>query len=87
MNKIYTITVVYIFKKRSFIFKYQSIFDDLEGEGIDGALADFYEAVNNLNEYPASSTARTNFIEGPESFTFFTSVLSLIVSTINLNKE
>ncbi len=40
-----------------------SIFDDLEGEGIDAALSDFYEALNNLNEYPASSTARTNFIE------------------------
>ena len=39
------------------------IFDDLEGEGLDAALSDFYEALNNLNEYPASSTARTNFIE------------------------
>lgn len=45
------------------------IFDDLEGEGIDGALADFYEAVNNLNEYPASSTARTNFIESAKTLT------------------
>lgn len=39
------------------------IFNDLEGEGIDGALSSFYEALNNLNEYPASSTARTNFVE------------------------
>lgn len=39
------------------------IFDDLEGTGIDGALGDFYEALNNLNQYPASSTARTNFLE------------------------
>ncbi|MCQ2739822.1 MAG: flagellar hook-associated protein FlgK [bacterium] len=39
------------------------IFDDLDGEGIDAALASFYEALNNLNEYPASSTARINFIE------------------------
>jgi flagellar hook-associated protein 1 FlgK len=39
------------------------IFNDLEGTGIDSALSDFYEALNNLNEYPASSTARTNFIE------------------------
>lgn len=39
------------------------IFNDLEGEGIDGALSAFYEALNNLNEYPASSTARVNFIE------------------------
>ena len=45
------------------------IFNDLEGEGISGALADFYEAVNNLQEYPASSTARTNFIETAKTLT------------------
>ena len=44
------------------------IFNDLEGEGIDGALSKFYEALNNLNEYPASSTARTNFIETAKTF-------------------
>jgi flagellar hook-associated protein 1 FlgK len=46
-----------------------SIFDDLEGEGISDALAKFYEAVNNLNEYPASSTARVNFIESAKTLT------------------
>ena len=45
------------------------IFDDLEGEGIDAALSKFYEAVNNLNEYPASSTARVNFIESAKTLT------------------
>lgn len=40
-----------------------SILDDLEGTGIDKALSKFYEALNNLNEYPSSSTARINFIE------------------------
>ena len=45
------------------------IFDDLEGEGISAALAGFYEAVNNLNEYPASSTARVNFIESAKTLT------------------
>ena len=45
-----------------------NIFNDLEGEGIDGALSKFYEALNNLNEYPASSTARTNFIETAKTF-------------------
>lgn len=45
------------------------IFDDLEGEGIDGALSKFYEALNNLNEYPASSTARINFIECAKTLT------------------
>ena len=46
-----------------------NIFDDLEGTGIDAALSNFYEALNNLNQYPASSTARTNFIETAKSLT------------------
>ncbi len=45
------------------------ILNDLEGTGIDAALSDFYEALNNLNEYPASSTARINFIETARTLT------------------
>ena len=45
------------------------IFNDLEGEGIDGALSSFYDALNNLQEYPASSTARTNFLESARTLT------------------
>ena len=45
------------------------VFNDLEGEGISAALEDFYKAVNNLNEYPASSTARVNFIESAKTLT------------------
>lgn len=45
------------------------IFDDLKGEGIDTALSNFYDALNNLNEYPASSTARINFIETAKTLT------------------
>lgn len=47
----------------------ESIFNDLDGKGISGALASFYEAINNLNEYPASSTARVNFIESAKTLT------------------
>ena len=47
----------------------EDVFNDLEGEGISGALASFYEAVNNLQEYPASSTARVNFIEAAKTLT------------------
>lgn len=53
------------------------IFNDLEGTGIDSALSDFYEALNNLNEYPASSTARTNFIETAKT----------LVSTMNSKNQ
>lgn len=45
------------------------IFNDLGGQGIDGALSAFFEAVNNLQEYPASSTARVNFIEAAKTLT------------------
>ena len=45
------------------------IFNDLDGQGMDAALSNFYEALNNLQEYPASSTARTNFIESAKSLT------------------
>ena len=47
----------------------EDIFNDLDGQGISDALASFYEAVNNLNEYPASSTARVNFIESAKTLT------------------
>lgn len=45
------------------------VFNDLEGTGISAALEDFYKAINNLNEYPASSTARVNFIESAKTLT------------------
>lgn len=58
-----------------------NIFDDLDGTGIDKALGDFYESLNNLNEYPASSTARSNFIERAKTLT------SLLNSkSVELNK-
>ena len=43
------------------------IFDDLDGDGISGALASFFKAVDNLQEYPASATARTNFLESAKT--------------------
>ena len=46
-----------------------NIFNDLEGTGIDSALSNFYDALNNLNQYPASATARANFIESAKSLT------------------
>ncbi len=45
------------------------VFNDLEGTGITAALENFYKAINNLNEYPASSTARVNFIESAKTLT------------------
>ena len=45
------------------------IMNDLEGTGLDAELTKFYKAVNNLNEYPASSTSRINFIETAKTLT------------------
>ena len=60
-----------------------SIFDDLDGEGIDGALSAFYDALNNLNEYPASSTARINFIESAKTLTSVLNSKSLQLDQLN----
>jgi len=59
------------------------IFNDLEGEGIDAALSNFYDAVNNLNEYPASSTARTNFIESAKTLTSILNAKSIQLDRLN----
>lgn len=59
------------------------IFDDLEGEGIDGALSAFYDALNNLNEYPASSTARINFIESAKTLTSVLNAKSIQLDQLN----
>ncbi|MBE7709237.1 MAG: flagellar hook-associated protein FlgK [Cyanobacteria bacterium SIG32] len=59
------------------------IFDDLEGTGISDALASFYEAVNNLNEYPASSTARVNFIESAKTLTATLNAKSVQLDELN----
>jgi len=44
-----------------------SIMNELDGNGLDEKLANFYDALNNLNEYPADSTARINFIENAKT--------------------
>ncbi len=59
------------------------VFDDLEGKGIDAALSKFYEALNNLNEYPASSTARTNFIQTAKSLTSVLNAKSIELEQMN----
>lgn len=61
----------------------EDIFNDLNGEGISAALASFYEAVNNLNEYPASSTARVNFIESAKTLTATLNAKSAQLSELN----
>ena len=44
-----------------------SILNELSGTGLDAMISNFYEALNNLNEYPTDSTARVNFVEHAKS--------------------
>ena len=59
-----------------------SIMNELSGNGLDARLSDFFEALNNLNEYPADSTARVNFIETAKSLvTKFASLTEELTET------
>jgi len=40
-----------------------NLFDELQGQGLDTALTDFYDALNNLNQYPTDMAARINFLD------------------------
>ena len=59
------------------------VFDDLDGEGVDGALSAFYDAVNNLQQYPASSTARTNFLESAKTLSSVLNSKSMQLDQLN----
>ena len=59
-----------------------SIMNELSGNGLDAMLSNFYDALNNLNEYPADSTARVNFIENAKSLVAkFSSLAEELVET------
>jgi len=45
------------------------LFDDLDGGGINGALTEFYDALDNLNQYPTDMSARINLLNTAESLT------------------
>lgn len=46
-----------------------SLFDDLDGGGLTGALTDFYDALDNLNQYPTDMSARVHLLDVAESLT------------------
>lgn len=45
------------------------MFDELSGRGLDTALADFYKALDNLNQYPSDMSARVNFLDSASTLT------------------
>jgi len=58
------------------------IMNELSGTGLDAMLSNFYDALNNLNEYPTDSTARVNFIENAKSLVAkFSSLTEELVAT------
>ena len=59
------------------------IFNDLDGEGISGAFSSFFDAVNNLQQYPASATARTNFLESAKTLAAVFNSKSAQLSQLN----
>lgn len=46
-----------------------SLFDELEGRGLDTALESFYKALDNLNQYPSDMSARINFLDSASTLT------------------
>ena len=46
-----------------------NMFDELSGRGLDTALADFYKALDNLNQYPSDMSARVNFLDSASTLT------------------
>lgn len=52
------------------------MFDELEGRGLDSALESFYEALDNLNQYPSDMAARVNFLDAASSLTSSMNLIS-----------
>lgn len=45
------------------------LFDDLSGRGLDTALEDFYDALDNLNQYPTDMSARIHVLNAASTLT------------------
>lgn len=45
------------------------LFDDLAGRGLDTALTDFYDALDNLNQYPTDMSARIHVLNAASTLT------------------
>lgn len=46
-----------------------NLFDDLAGRGLDTALTDFYDALDNLNQYPTDLSARIHVLNAASTLT------------------
>lgn len=46
-----------------------NLFDDLGGRGLDTALTDFYDALDNLNQYPTDMSARIHVLNAAATLT------------------
>ncbi len=59
----------YLDKQKQAITDLANMFDELGGNGLDTALEGFYEALDNLNQYPSDMSARINFLEAAGTLT------------------
>ena len=59
----------YLEQQKKAVTDLAEMFDELGGRGLDSALEGFYEALDNLNQYPSDMSARINFLEAAETLT------------------
>ncbi len=59
----------YLDQQKQAISDLAEMFDELGGNGLDSALEGFYEALDNLNQYPSDMSARINFLEAAGTLT------------------
>lgn len=61
-----------------------SLFDELQGQGLDSALEAFYKSLDNLNQYPTDMAARINFLNSASTLT---DSMNLLYSNLENSKS
>ena len=61
-----------------------SLFDELQGQGLDSALEAFYKSLDNLNQYPTDMAARINFLNSASTLT---DSMNLLYSNLENSKN
>ena len=61
-----------------------SLFDELQGQGLDSALEAFYKSLDNLNQYPTDMAARINFLNSASTLT---DSMNLLYSNLEKSKN
>jgi len=73
----------YLNKQAGALGDLANLFDDLNGKGLDGALQGFYDALDNLNQYPNDMAARVNLLNCAQELTGSMNKISQNLSKLN----